>query len=206
LTGTKTLSGLVEPFFNSVERQVIAAFDGIPKATKNFADAALALIKARTVRGQFTNGNSAPYSEDYARRVKGGRRSPVTLVQTGQMFKAMQVQEGGTGAGFAPSGKGSKFRNSLGQWAAASHSWEENIEVLDTKRTEPLRKRGSRTNRQIANYHNLGAGRNQKREFLGLTDQESQELFGKVFESTVVETGTPGQQGATLTVKMRYGG
>jgi hypothetical protein len=200
LTGTKTLSGLVEPFFNSVERSLRAQFDGIPRATRQFALAAVDLIRARTLRGQFLNeGAKKTYSPAYAKRK--GREGTVTLAQTGQMIRALKVEGDSSGLRFDPAGRGSVFRASTGRFAAIPATTIESIIVDDTPRSE--KRKTPRTNEQIARFHDSAIGRTSfpRRQFLGLTPEESDGLYRKVFSVIVEETGTPPRP-SSMTIKL----
>lgn len=75
-----------------------AVLEAVPKATDEAADATLAHIKRRTGRGVGTNERAfVEYARGYARREKGGRRRPVTLVRQGDMMNNLRiVKEGAT--------------------------------------------------------------------------------------------------------------
>lgn len=72
-----------------VERAVLEA---TPRLVSEGAEAVRAHMIRRTGRGISTSERPfVPYSAEYARREKGGRRSPVTLIRRGDMLQNLAV-------------------------------------------------------------------------------------------------------------------
>lgn len=85
-----------EKLASMLEREKQLVLRGIPSVIDDAADWVMATIKRRTLRGVGTNQRKfVPYSVSYARRKKGGRRQPVTLVDAGRMLNDLYVKKEG---------------------------------------------------------------------------------------------------------------
>lgn len=81
---------------DSMNRAINSWVAQFAEGVYRLGDAAIEHIRLRTRRGVGPDGEQyQPYSENYARRKKGGATTPVTLTDTGEMLGSMQVIEGG---------------------------------------------------------------------------------------------------------------
>ena len=82
-------------------------------AVEDIGEYFVGVIQRRLSSGQGSTlgwgGTASSYSQGYANRKKGGNTYPVTLIDTGQMVKSIQVLSG-RGIRSTPAGKGSKLR------------------------------------------------------------------------------------------------
>lgn len=93
----------------------------LPRVHKRFNKDSKRFLKD-LIQGTIQSGHSPvngkgkfrPYSKTYADRKKGGRRSPVTMIDTGKMLASLKFRETRTGLTIWFSSKIAKFHDQFG--------------------------------------------------------------------------------------------
>lgn len=134
-------------------------------AAEQAARQAREMIVSRTLRGISRQGRRfKSYAQATAERK--GRFQPVTLRESGQMFRSLTIRDlGPQDAQAAPSGRGSQLRGASGQFVSRA----------DVRFGATVNIKGSR-NRRIARYHIKGTKDMPQRDFMGLTSSQEAEV------------------------------
>ena len=104
---------MAAPLFDSAFGEVDKLVESIPGGVLRLGEFIVARIRDRTRAGKDKHGKPfEPYGERHIRHRKrfSKQASPVDLTLTGTMLESLSVLDG-EGIGFAPSGRGSRFRS-----------------------------------------------------------------------------------------------
>ena len=167
-------------------------------AVEDIGEYFVGVIQRRLSSGQGSTlgwgGGASSYSQGYANRKKGGNTYPVTLIDTGQMVKSIQVLSG-RGIRSTPAGKGSKLRG--GPRTLFIRAEDASIEIgLPEGRSADL-----------ARIHTSGiyskkpSFKPKPRPFVGLTVQEADEV-GRMVAKRIYQAGGTEEQ---ITLSIKFG-
>jgi len=181
-----------------VGNQIIAEVQAIASSAKPAIDGVaqhcVGVIQNRLSSGHGStvgwSGYASSYSDKYSRR-KGRSKSPVYLIDSGEMVKSIRVL-GGRQVRSAPLGRGSKLRGASGQFIRAEDA---NVQIgLPEGRSSNL-----------ARIHTSGIySKNapaKPRPFMGLTVQEADQVGRMVGRRLYQSSGTT----ESLTLNISFG-
>jgi hypothetical protein len=181
-----------------IGNQIIAEVQAIASSAKPAIDGVaqhfVGVIQNRLSSGQGStigwSGYASSYSEKYSKR-KGRSKSPVYLIDSGEMLKSIRVLGGGQ-VRSAPLGRGSKLRGDLGQFIRAEDA---SVAIgLPEGR-----------NSDLARIHTSGIyskrGAPKPRPFMGLTVQEADQVARMVGRRLYQSSGTT----ESLTLNVSFG-
>jgi len=182
----------------------------IPAATRSIADRAIAVVRARTRSGLDMNGVAfKPYTKRHARwrQNRGLPAAPADLTVSSAMLQSLTIT-GSKPTTFEPKGAGSKLRAGAGTGRGGQFISPEDVEI-EIGITASTDVRG-RQNRGKAWAHQTGISprwkSEHKREWMGLSEMDSQQLFndfGILLDSTTVGQGHQEVTGVDLHVMGR---
>jgi len=166
-------------------------------AVEDVGEYFVGVIQRRLASGQGSSlgwsGKASSYSEGYANRKKGGATYPVTLIDTGQMVKSIQVLSG-RGIRSTPKGKGSKLRG--GPRTQFIRAEDANIEIgLPEGRSADLARI------HTSGTYNKKYPNAKPRPFVGLTVQEADEV-GRMVAKRLYRAGGTEEQ---ITLSIKFG-
>ena len=172
-------------------------------AVEDIGEYFVGVIQRRLSCGQGSTlgwGGGAYYSQGYANRKKGGNTYPVTLIDTGQMVKSIQVLSG-RGIRSTPAGRGSKLRGGPRTQFIRAEDASIEIGLPDTAVGRSL------SSADLAKIHTSGiyskkpSFKPKPRPFVGLTVQEADEV-GRMVAKRIYQAGGTEEQ---ITLNIKFG-
>ena len=173
-------------------------------AVEDIGEYFVGVIQRRLSSGQGSTlgwgGGASSYSQGYANRKKGGNTYPVTLIDTGQMVKSIQVLSG-RGIRSTPAGRGSKLRGGPRTQFIRAEDASIEIGLPDTAGARSL------SPADLAKIHTSGiyskkpSFKPKPRPFVGLTVQEADEV-GRMVAKRIYQAGGTEEQ---ITLSIKFG-
>ena len=173
-------------------------------AVEDIGEYFVGVIQRRLSSGQGSTlgwgAEASSYSQGYANRKKGGNTYPVTLIDTGEMVKSIQVLSGG-GVRSTPAGRGSKLRGGPRTLFIRAEDASIEIGLPDTAGG------GSLSPADLAKIHTSGiyskkpSFKPKPRPFVGLTVQEADEV-GRMVAKRIYQAGGTEEQ---ITLSIKFG-
>ena len=173
-------------------------------AVEDIGEYFVGVIQGRLSSGQGSTlgwgGGASSYSQGYADRKKGGNTYPVTLIDTGQMVKSIQVLSG-RGIRSTPAGKGSKLRGGPRTLFIRAEDASIEIGLPDTAGG------GGLSPADLARIHTSGiyskkpSFKPKPRPFMGLTVQEADEV-GRMVAKRIHQAGGTEE---IITLNLKFG-
>jgi len=173
-------------------------------AVEDIGEYFVGVIQRRLSSGQGSTlgwgAEASSYSQGYANRKKGGNTYPVTLIDTGQMVKSIQVLSG-RGIRSTPKGKGSKLRAGPRTLFIRAEDASIEIGLPDTALGRSL------SPADLARIHTSGiyskkpSFKPKPRPFVGLTVQEADEV-GRMVAKRIYQAGGTEEQ---ITLSIKFG-
>ena len=173
-------------------------------AVEDIGEYFVGVIQRRLSSGQGSTlgwgGTASSYSQGYANRKKGGNTYPVTLIDTGQMVKSIQVLSG-RGIRSTPAGKGSKLRGGPRTLFIRAEDASIEIGLPDTAGGRGLSPADLAAIHTSGIYSKKPSFKRKPRPFVGLTVQEADEV-GRMVAKRIYQAGGTEEQ---ITLNIKFG-
>jgi len=173
-------------------------------AVEDIGEYFVGVIQRRLSSGQGSTlgwgGTASSYSQGYANRKKGGNTYPVTLIDTGQMVKSIQVLSG-RGIRSTPAGKGSKLRGGPRTLFIRAEDASIEIGLPDTAGGRGLSPADLAAIHTSGIYSKKPSFKPKPRPFVGLTVQEADEV-GRMVAKRIYQAGGTEEQ---ITLNIKFG-